>query len=616
MTLIDSRLERPDQPLSGIGYAEAVGMAARVMDAPLSVLEKADLGLALAQELADYGDVTGALTALSRAERDLSARDNWFGDDATPIREVTVRLLDLRAHLFEEAGQPGRALRAAHMAHLLANDIDDALGGAAQARLALVERCVTATGRADHQALAHEMFPDLIAPPKPEMAESVDMDEGFEGLSSDDADMAPRASSSPSPSAESFPVGTSAPPEMPMAAAPVMSEVPPQRGMAKRAPGEVADKPYHEVKVFYATHRNRTNRSNPYDYYRGQRAEMTQGEAIVTVPRAREAGEFRTASRRSAKSADKARLITIDTIAMIEGRSDFISSIGEEIGASERKEALLFVHGYNTSFAGAMMRAGQLSVDLDIDGATVLYSWPSRASFLSYVVDRNQVIDPFLQDLKDLIIDLAMNTGAEKVHLLAHSMGSQFMLDALRETWFDDRVRDLGRPLVKEIIFASPDVDAINFSSILERVAAIAERITVYTSKEDRALRASELLQGGTRAGRAPEIVSARGFQVVDTTAAEQDFLGHTDYAKSAIDDVRALVWLPATVTPERRDAILAPDEQHPFWHFKAAAAGPSAAVFREAISLARSVSPDRLESALASAADAVRSQIRALLAR
>jgi esterase/lipase superfamily enzyme len=50
-------------------------------------------------------------------------------------------------------------------------------------------------------------------------------------------------------------------------------------------------------------------------------------------------------------------------------------------------QALVFVHGYNTSFDNAIRRAGQLAYDLKFDGPVFLFSWPSRERLLSYITD-------------------------------------------------------------------------------------------------------------------------------------------------------------------------------------------------------------------------------------
>ena len=78
------------------------------------------------------------------------------------------------------------------------------------------------------------------------------------------------------------------------------------------------------------------------------------------------------------------RHFIIKTVDAIDSRELFLDDIVETIDLSDRKEALVFVHGYNTSFADALIRTAQLKVDLEIDGAAVVYSWPSRARALSH----------------------------------------------------------------------------------------------------------------------------------------------------------------------------------------------------------------------------------------
>jgi hypothetical protein len=216
------------------------------------------------------------------------------------------------------------------------------------------------------------------------------------------------------------------------------------------------------------------------------------------------------------------------------------------------------------------MRTAQLAVDLEIDGAAVLYSWPSRASLLSYVIDRNQKVAPYIEELKALIAGVAKQTGAAKLHVVAHSLGSDFLLDALREVNTDRRGTGDTTAWFREIIFAAPDVDVEDFNSRVQKVRDLAQRITVYCSEKDRALRWSEWLNGGPRAGSAAHLVVSCGGHAIDTTEAAQSWIGHTNFATTAIDDVRAVVWLPVDFGPDRRNAILRPDEVPAgrFWRF------------------------------------------------
>jgi esterase/lipase superfamily enzyme len=355
-------------------------------------------------------------------------------------------------------------------------------------------------------------------------------------------------------------------------------------------PREVAD--FQLVSVHYGTHRNRTECRNPYDFYGAERAELSYGKAIVSVPKNREVGTItrapgRAESRYDEYRFDPGRHFIIKTVAVIDSRKLFLEDLTEAIDVSVRREVLVFVHGYNASFADALIRAAQLAVDLEIDGATVAYSWPSRASLLSYVVDRNQVIGPFLDDLKNLISSVATATGATRVHLIAHSMGGKFLLEALEAL-----ASDHDKPLTDEIIFASPDVDVDDFNYGINKIRHLAPRITVYSSSNDRALRLSERINGGVRAGASAERVAASGADAIDTTSVAQGFIAHTDFARTALDDVRAVVWIEKDVDPHRRDAILRPDQGQwgRFWRFIPEEPRTEDGPFREALIWARRV--------------------------
>ncbi len=629
------------------GYAAAVEIAARLMgEEALDCIEKAEIGLALAEEqLGNLPDteagpaaLAGALATLEAAEDDLAGRDHWTSHEALPAREMMVRLLDRQASLLLAIGRPAAGFLKARLAQELAADFGEEHSDAEEDRAELMLACAEASGRDDFIREAHQMM-DRLGLSLPMASAGSSMEEAMEAAP-DEAFSEMSEASESLDGFESMPVTSAPAPEsFPSAPAPETMRGPTptarRRSRASRtaspAPAEDAPAPdasqlpYHEVPIFFATHRNRTGRKNPYDYFRGKRAPLSLGRALVTVPKMREVGEFKVAKRNSWKRADKAKLITIDTIDLIGDRDDFIGEIRGEISDSTRKEALVFIHGFNTSFAGALQRAGQLSVDLDIDGATLMYSWPSKGSLLSYVVDRNQVVFEFLDDLQKLIVDVALETGAQRVHLLAHSMGCQFLLDAVHAALLNPKVQALGdQPVADEIIFASPDVDAQNFTSKLSQAAGLARRITVYSSRQDRALRASQILQGGVRAGQAPDIVGAAGFDAVDTTAAEQDFLGHSDYSKSAIDDVRAVVWVPEDVSPAKRDAILKPDETRTYYIYRGDEVAETGIPFRRALLYLRENGSDAARAVFSAASgaaaavggldDLVRGELRKLL--
>jgi esterase/lipase superfamily enzyme len=256
----------------------------------------------------------------------------------------------------------------------------------------------------------------------------------------------------------------------------------------------------------------------------------------------------------------------------------------------------VFVHGYRNSFPSALIQTAQLAADLDIDGPSVAYSWPSKASLLSYMTDSTQDIETFVSGLTSLIertVALQRDGERWRLYLIAHSLGAKFLLRALRNL-----KSPAGRGhAFAEIVFASPDVDAVDFDICAPQVTSLARRVTVYVSKNDKALKlsGSKLIHGRTRAGGAPDRRWPDGFECVDTSAVTQSFIGHSDYAETAIDDVRAVVWLG--LTPLQRRAVLTPVVTNgaSYWAFEQGIEDRLLTPpFRRALSLIRDYGPEQ----------------------
>src|SRR5262249_3619409 len=69
----------------------------------------------------------------------------------------------------------------------------------------------------------------------------------------------------------------------------------------------------------------------------------------------------------------------------------FFQNVSKHVTNSERREAFVFIHGYNVSFEDAARRTAQLASDLQFQGAPIFYSWPSRARWWRYAADETNV---------------------------------------------------------------------------------------------------------------------------------------------------------------------------------------------------------------------------------
>lgn len=307
------------------------------------------------------------------------------------------------------------------------------------------------------------------------------------------------------------------------------------------------------VDVFYFTHRARVKAPTAMQFYGGRRGTLEFGIAQAAVRE--DSGLSALPANRILRlefrdeAADAAFLREVRPLA---GADPFFAEMRSAITRSERSEVLLFIHGFNVSFRAAVERSAKTAVDLDIDGATVLYSWPSQASIVSYFVDRNNLLQRYVEDLATVLERIATELRPASLLLIAHSMGNEFLLSVLEVLH-----RNLGEAFhASDIVFASPDVDREDFVHRVTPLVSMADRMTLYASKRDRALQISEFLQSYDRAGNASTPALVPGIDTIDTTFATKGLLGHADFAGSALDDLRAVAW---TLLPPDGRALLAP---------------------------------------------------------
>jgi hypothetical protein len=101
------------------------------------------------------------------------------------------------------------------------------------------------------------------------------------------------------------------------------------------------------------------------------------------------------------------------------------------------------------------------------------------------------------EDLIAVIENISRLSGAKRVHLVAHSMGSFILTEALKT--IADRNGKKGDPprFFDQVVMAAPDLDAKGFvKSSGKRLRSFSRRFTVYASRQDKALRLSKSVNG------------------------------------------------------------------------------------------------------------------------
>jgi esterase/lipase superfamily enzyme len=202
---------------------------------------------------------------------------------------------------------------------------------------------------------------------------------------------------------------------------------------------------------------------------------------------------------------------------------------------------------------------------MGFDGTAILFSWPSAGAVTGYVRDQQTARNAGWH-LRRLLRDQIPRVGAAKVHVVAHSMGSEVLSRALA---LIDRADSL--PRLDQVILAAPDVDSRIFGrEILPILRQRAAGVTLYASSEDDALRASRVLNGVWRLGLGGDSLTVlEGMTTVDATRIRGDALGHTLFGNSALlSDLHALL-TEARAPAERRLLQVRRSDGMMYWRFR-----------------------------------------------
>ncbi len=305
------------------------------------------------------------------------------------------------------------------------------------------------------------------------------------------------------------------------------------------------------VPVFYATDRNRvTYTPLAYGGKREPTRQLHLGRMDVSVPRDHQEGQVERPTIWTFWREDPAKHFII-VRAVEQGYGEFYDGVRDVVNRSERKEAFVFVHGFNVSFESAVYRTAQMAYDLGFDGAPILYSWPSLGTPTGYPTDANNS-EWTIDHLHWFLEDVAEKSGASYVHVIAHSRGNWPLMQALKTLATEPR--HSPRPRFRQIVLTAPDVDADTFRLLAQSVRTVGERTTLYASANDEALALSKRFQGYQRAGDVrPDIVVVPGLDSIDVSALDTSLLGHSYYGDntSVISDIARV--LRTGWPPERR---------------------------------------------------------------
>ncbi|MHC4447807.1 MAG: alpha/beta hydrolase [Planctomycetota bacterium] len=267
----------------------------------------------------------------------------------------------------------------------------------------------------------------------------------------------------------------------------------------------------------------------------------------------------------------------------------FFEEVRRRLALAPRKHAFIYVHGFNNTFEYAASVLAEFIHFARGRGLPILYTWPAGSPGLLQGYNHDRESGEFtIYHLRQFIRHLATVPEIERIHILAHSRGTDVAASALRELLIEERgAGNLARESLKigHVVLASPDMDmevaGQRFGA--DRFHHAYEHLTIYVSRKDKAIGLAEwLFRSKTRLGQLrPEDLTAEQKQQIELVGrmdvvdarVKTGFLGHAYYHSNPAvsSDLILTIRGYKAGSPERPLREVAPnywvldDERYPF---------------------------------------------------
>jgi esterase/lipase superfamily enzyme len=341
-----------------------------------------------------------------------------------------------------------------------------------------------------------------------------------------------------------------------------------------------------DLDLLYITDRAPARQGGPESYGAGRSRSMAFGSATIEfgaglswdelardsvatrrvrpVPlklgRITERGRFPTTPYEVDVTPDGLRRVPAVVESYRQAKDQLQAEVMSRLADARRKEVVLFVHGYNASFEKAALTMGEFCHFLGRDFVCAMFTWPAggRPGLFGYAFDRESS-EYAVDDLLKTIRIIGRTPGVERIHLIAHSRGTDTVTSALAALSVEayglrsspDREYHLG-----DVVLVAPDLDGdiavskifkvfsdpdLPFGGKSDAGALIPPsrrlKVTLYVSPDDKALATAGWLMGSiARLGRvdssmlnAEQIAAIASLGALDIiqVRGRTDFFGH-----------------------------------------------------------------------------------------
>jgi esterase/lipase superfamily enzyme len=193
--------------------------------------------------------------------------------------------------------------------------------------------------------------------------------------------------------------------------------------------------------------------------------------------------------------------ISLSHVASLQ-QQEFVSQLRRQVAESPYRGLLVVVHGFREAYESALRKTAFLGHVLDINAPVLLFDWPGNQG--SSPGGYRRARDVATQSGGELAAALQLvidEVQPDRLWLVANSMGGQVVADAFSRLHEQAEFADAQQE-VEHVVLTAPDISSAAFDDHMrDQILALAEKLTVYVSSNDRALLVSRLLNREARRG-------------------------------------------------------------------------------------------------------------------
>lgn len=269
---------------------------------------------------------------------------------------------------------------------------------------------------------------------------------------------------------------------------------------------DIVTRSAEKLPVSFVTLRNRTESNLPTEYFGGTRSQFRAGTCTVSfspiwkLDQIAEAVPFHIPD-------EKIDVADIGETSL----EHFYNKVGS-FAQRDNGNIVIYIHGYNIDFEKSCRQTAILQRALGLHDRLILLSWPADGNMLKYTWDESDLVwsVPYMVQFFE---EIAKRAGNEKVDVVAHSLGARGAVQALARIGYSESAESI----INELVLVAPDMDSDVFRQELPLIQKTVNRITVYVSEKDKALKLSHEVHGYPRLGMSGEYLTVlKGVETID----------------------------------------------------------------------------------------------------